>query len=298
MRSPVGVTVIAGFLGAGKTTLVRRMVGDPVIGARLAVLVNELGTLGLDEELIAAAKSTANLKTVQLSSGCLCCTLSGELPGALAELVQSGAQHIVLEASGAALASELRYRVSMAALEVPVRAEAVVTLVDAVHAERSAREHAHLFEDQLRAADLVVLSKMDLAANPEGVRAWLAARTQTQCVEAVRGDLDVAQLLGLSSDTPAPGPHGAHAFRSETVALPSPVARELLEDALEDAAHDAFRIKGLVDVKDAGPVEVQVVGDLVELTPLPAATGPRRLIVIAASDPGAPAARLRATLSG
>src|SRR5262245_53886649 len=126
----IGVTVVAGFLGSGKTTLLRRIVRDPELGPRTAVLVNELGDLGLDEELIRAESQSAALVTKQLVSGCICCTLRGDLYEALREL---GARvppprHLVIETSGAARASEVSYAVNAIGFEAPFQTDAVVTL--------------------------------------------------------------------------------------------------------------------------------------------------------------------------
>src|SRR6202012_1793284 len=121
------------------------------IGGRLAVLVNELGGLGLDAELIVGTSETASLRTVQLDSGCLCCTLKGELGQALVELARPTVgpppAPIVVGLSGAALASEVHFQIATQALDAPYYADGLVCVVDAHAAPRWSREAAPLFLD-------------------------------------------------------------------------------------------------------------------------------------------------------
>lgn len=308
-NDPIGVTVVSGFLGSGKTTLLRRIVSDPAVGPGLAVLVNELGALGLDGDLIAAAGETAQLRTVELSSGCLCCTLVGELGPALAELARptdgrSPPTHILIETSGAAMASEVRFQIGVAGLPIAVRPEAVVTLIDARLAPREALEHAALFEDQLRAADLLILNKVDLvdADQRQQRLQWLRELApQAGIIESVRAAVDPALLLGLvpmGKAVPAAHQPGSHGFSSLTVVLEAPVRAAALEDLLDALAHEVFRMKGLVRT-EAGLMEVHAVGDQVELTPStsPASHVTPRLVFIAPTLRPDLEARVRAALA-
>jgi cobalamin biosynthesis protein CobW len=291
----VGVLLVGGFLGAGKTTLLRHLVADPKTGGRLAVLVNELGALGLDGELIASAREGASLRTVQLDSGCLCCTLKGELGDALVELARPAVGppplQIVVELSGAALASEVHFQVSTQALDAPFYADGLVCVVDAHAAPRWAREAEALFVDQLARADLVLLSKLDRASGEERARTEaliLRHAPQARVTPCTFGDVDAELLLGnLAAVAPPDRAHAhTHALASETISVPGPVSREALQTFLDSTSAALFRIKGLVDVlSDAGPVAmlVQCVGDQIELVPARPAygdVGPRRLIFI------------------
>jgi G3E family GTPase len=294
MMPRVGVLLVGGFLGAGKTTLLRRLVADPRAG-RLAVLVNELGALGLDGELIASAREGASLRTVQLDSGCLCCTLKGELGDALVELARPETgpppSQIVVELSGAALASEVHFQVATQALDAPFFADGLLCVVDAHAAPRWAHEAEALFADQLSRADLVLLSKLDRASAEErAVTEALIARhaPHARVVPCAFGDVDPALLLGARDVAPPAAPlhPHAHALTSETIAVAVPIARVALDTFLDATSAMLFRIKGLVDVvTDAGPLPmfVQCVGDQIELVPARGALGPRRLIFISPS---------------
>ena len=287
--------LVGGFLGAGKTTLLQKLIRHPRAG-RLAVLVNELGALGLDGELLREAREGASLRSVQLDSGCLCCTLRGELGQALLELARpvlgEPPDEIVVELSGAALASEVHFQVATLALAAPYYADGLVCLVDACLAPRWHREADELFRDQLTRADLVLLTKLDLASADEraATEALVAELAPAARVAAcTRGEVDPALLLGgLRGEAPAATRRGhVHTLRGETIPFAAPVEREALEGVLEALAPELFRIKGLVDLRAQPgsapcPFWVQCVGDQIDLVPAGgvAADAPRRLIFI------------------
>jgi cobalamin biosynthesis protein CobW len=290
----VPVIVVAGFLGAGKTTLLRRLVADPVVGPRLAVLVNELGALGIDEELIRSATTSSSLRTVQIDSGCVCCALQGDLKDALAELARPTDRpppgHIFLETSGAAIASEVRFRIGVVGPYAGVHAEAVITVVDAAHFRRARAEAEELFTDQLECADLVLLNKIDLVAADEVERAIDEVRAvalRATVLPVVSSEVDPKLLVGavpLERDAPAAHAHrenAGHGFGSISIDVARPVVREALETMLEELAERVYRTKGVVD-SDEGALVVQSVGDQIEIEPLPEAMAAarRRLIFI------------------
>jgi cobalamin biosynthesis protein CobW len=304
-RRKVGVTVVSGFLGSGKTTLLRRVLSDPAIGPEVAVIVNDVGELGLDPALLRSAGSTKALHVTELISGCICCTLTGELTTALRSLVRgdglkSRPEHIFIEPSGIARASEVSFAVNAVGFEEPLETDAVVTLVDARHARRSHREHAELFEDQLRSADLVVLNKLDLLPEPteqQALQAWLRPfAPRATFLRTERAAIDPALLLGrVEGRVLDPTPRGSsheHDIAAVTLPVPFVVERAALEDFLDTLAERIFRIKGLVDARWPGeaagsmPTLVQAVGDRVELDLVPLdsalAKDPRRLIFIGA----------------
>ncbi len=202
------------------------------------------------------------------------------------------ARKIVVELSGAALASEVHFQIATQALDAPFYADGLVCVVDAHAAPRWAREAEALFVDQLARADLVLLSKLDRASAEERrVTEALITRhaPHARVTPCSFGDVDAGLLLGnLTPLAPLDRPHAhTHALASETILVPAPVAREALEAFLDSTSATLFRIKGLIDVQsDMGPqaTVVQCVGDQIELVPTTGAVGPRRLIFISPPD--------------
>jgi cobalamin biosynthesis protein CobW len=169
----------------------------------------------------------------------------------------------------------------------------VVTLVDAVNADRALAEHEELFRDQLLTADVVLLNKADLVPDP-AVRARmldtlrpLASRAQWLWTDHAAVDPRLLLGVGLlgSAATGAPPATGpGHGLVSVTLPAPDPLDADALEAFLEEISGSVFRVKGVVDVAGGGPMLVQAVGDHVDMEPLdarsPLRSSERRLIFI------------------
>ncbi|WP_430395832.1 CobW family GTP-binding protein [Ferrovibrio sp.] len=194
------VSVITGFLGAGKSTLLNRLLRHPAMG-ETAVIVNEFGEIGLDHALIASSSED----TVLLSSGCLCCTVRGDLVNTLRELMQkreSGAvkpfRRVVIETTGLAdPAPVLHTLMSDAVVSERFRLESVVTLVDAVNGSATLDNHMEAVK-QAAVADRLVLSKTDVA--PKAVVGELRHRLQhlnpgAPILTVVEGDIEPDKLF-------------------------------------------------------------------------------------------------------
>lgn len=162
---PIAVTVLTGFLGTGKTTLLNRLLRDPAL-ANTAVIINEFGEVGIDHLLVEQASDGV----VELSDGCLCCTVRGELMDTLADLidrVQTGRsaplKRIVIETSGLAdPVPVLQSLMGHPALAHMLRLDGVVTVVDAVNGASTLDNHVESVR-QVAVADLLVLTKSELA---------------------------------------------------------------------------------------------------------------------------------------
>jgi cobalamin biosynthesis protein CobW len=226
----VPCTIVTGFLGAGKTTLIRHVLGN-ADGRRLAVIVNEFGDVGIDGEILKGCGNAAcpEDNVVELANGCLCCTVADEFVPALdAILAKGGVEHIVIETSGLALPKPLVQAFHWPSIKSRVTVDGVVTVVDgaaladgrvafdldALAAQRkadNALDHddpiEEVFEDQIACADLVVLNKCDLLDQSGMDRASSAmAGALPRAVKVVRisdGKVDVAALLGLNVGTEA-----------------------------------------------------------------------------------------------
>ena len=231
MSSPltrIPCTIVTGFLGAGKTTLIRHVMANAQ-GRRLAVIVNEFGDVGIDGDILRGCGNSAcpEENIVELANGCLCCTVADEFVPALdAILAREGVEHIVIETSGLALPKPLVQAFHWPAIKSRVTVDGVVVVVDGAaladgrvandlnalaqqRAADSALSHddpiEEVFEDQIACADLVVLNKRDLidAAGLERAQAAIAEvlpRT-VKVIAAADGKVDQSLLLGLGVGT-------------------------------------------------------------------------------------------------
>ena len=224
----VPCTIVTGFLGAGKTTLIRHVLSNAQ-GRRLAVIVNEFGDVGIDGEILKGCGNDAcpEDNIVELANGCLCCTVADEFVPALdAILAREGIQHIVIETSGLALPKPLVQAFHWPAIKSRVTVDSIVVVVDgaaladgriahdldALAQQRSADsalDHddpiEEVFEDQIACADLVVLNKRDLLDDngvAEALKAIARALPRSVKVLTVTdGKVDEALLLGLGVGT-------------------------------------------------------------------------------------------------
>jgi cobalamin biosynthesis protein CobW len=227
----VPATIVTGFLGAGKTSLVRHLLGH-AHGRRLAVIVNEFGELGIDRELLLGCGEAAcsGDDVVELANGCLCCTVAEDFLPTLARLLDREAppEHILIETSGLALPKPLVQAFAWPEIRTRSTVDGVLTVIDgaaiaaglfAADSEAVARQRvadpalAHddpleeVFADQLACADLVILNKADLVepAALAGLRCEIEARLRAgvKLVAAQHGGLPVEVALGLAAGVEA-----------------------------------------------------------------------------------------------
>jgi cobalamin biosynthesis protein CobW len=226
----IPVTVITGFLGAGKTTLIRHLLQNNE-GRKIAVVVNEFGEVGIDGELLRSCQvcdeeETPENNIVELNNGCLCCTVQEEFYPTMQALLKRRDQidAILIETSGLALPKPLVQAFRWPEIRNSATVDGVVTVVDAqalsagtlvgdlaaLEAQRQADpnlEHEtpieELFEDQLACADLVLLTKTDLLdqTNLSQVESWLKQEVPTgvKIVPCHQGEIDSNVLLGFNA---------------------------------------------------------------------------------------------------
>ena len=187
-------TVIGGYLGAGKTTLVNHILTE-AHGLRAAVIVNDFGEVNVDAALITAHDGD----TISLANGCMCCSLTGGFAQAINAILSRGDAFdaIVVEASGVADPAKIGHYGAVLKLDL----EGVIVLVDAEQIrEKAANKYVgETVIRQLKGADLLVLNKVDLVSTQEleGVRSWLAELVPgARIVEAVNGQVPLPLLLG------------------------------------------------------------------------------------------------------
>ena len=223
----IPVTVITGFLGAGKTSLIRHLVTHAG-GRRLALLINEFGELGIDGEILKACGDEACSEDdiIELTNGCICCTVADDFLPTLTTLLDRDEKpdHILIETSGLALPKPLVKAFQWPEVRSRTTVDSVISVVDgpafqaglfaddpeAIQLQREADEMldhdsplAEVFEDQLACADMVILSKADLmdAASVEETRTRLlaGAGVGVQVIVTDHGALEPALILGLGA---------------------------------------------------------------------------------------------------
>jgi cobalamin biosynthesis protein CobW len=225
----IPATVITGFLGSGKTTLIRSML-ENAGGKKLALIINEFGDLGVDGGILKGCgiEACSEDDIIELNNGCICCTVADDFLPAMEKLLNrpDAPDHIIIETSGLALPQPLVAAFNWPDVKSRVTVDGVVTVVDAaavsegrfaddhdaVDAQRAADaslDHDNpieeLFEDQLTAADLVILTKADLvdAEAMLGVKSDIAGRMarKVSMVESANASVPNSVLLGLDAAT-------------------------------------------------------------------------------------------------
>ena len=282
----IPATIVTGFLGAGKTSLVRHLI-SAATGYRLAIIVNEFGELGIDRELLIGCgdETCDDDDIVELANGCLCCTVADDFLPTLTKLIERPAppDHILIETSGLALPKPLVQAFAWPEIRTATTVDGVLTVIDAaalaagrfaddpaaVAAQRAADpsvDHDNpleeVFGDQLACADLVILNKTDLVAPDELARlkTEIAARLRpgVRLVETRDGKIAPSVALGLDAaaedDLVArpsihelEGEHDHDDFDSFVVTC-GPVDGDAFRDRLATTirAHDILRVKGFV----------------------------------------------------
>lgn len=298
----IPATVITGFLGAGKTSLIRHLLAN-ADGRQIAVIINEFGDLGVDRELLLGCGDAecGDDDLIELANGCICCTVADEFLPTMQRLLErpQPPAHIVIETSGLALPKPLVKAFQWPDVRARTTVDGVIAVIDApaVAAGRFADgaagqqlPQAHdeplreLFLDQLACADLVMLNKMDLldAQALSGVMTEIDVlrRPETKVVPTIRGSLDARVALGMDSgvetvidarwshhDNEPEEDHGHDEFVSfvtELGPVPDPAVIETRLRAIA-AAHDVLRVKGFLDVPGKAMRHVvQAVGARVE----------------------------------
>ncbi|MBL9049505.1 MAG: cobalamin biosynthesis protein CobW [Tabrizicola sp.] len=325
----IPVTVITGFLGAGKTTLIRHLMRNPQ-GKRLAILVNEFGTVGVDGDILksCADENCPVENIVELANGCICCTVADDFIPTIEALMAMPIRpdHILIETSGLALPKPLLKAFDWPAIRSRITVDGVIALADAeavaagrfapdveaVEAQRAtdpSLDHetplSEVFEDQILCADLILLSKADLAgeAGLATARDIIAAEMNrpVPMLSMTEGVIDPRVILGLNAaaeDDLAARPshhdgaddHEHDDFDSVVINLPEVADPEALTAAITRLANEQkiLRVKGHVAVAGK-PLRllVQAVGSRVRMQfDKPWGSAPRRsqLVVIAEHD--------------
>lgn len=252
----VSVDILTGFLGSGKTTLLRHILEHGLEGRRVAVVMNEIGDVGIDGKVVEGVNVE---QMIELGSGCVCCTINREFGLALQEIVETvDPELIIVETTGVAdppnIVSETR--------QVGLSVDATICVVDALDLDRhlAASEAAR---EQLVSADFVVLNKTDLVGAAEADAAETRIRSlnpRALVVRAVRGEVDAGLLFGAGpraeDAAEEPAPRDRDHLRRDRIASfvvesARPLDRARFERFLAALPPEIYRAKGIVRFADS-----------------------------------------------
>lgn len=296
LREPIPLTILTGFLGAGKTTLLNQILTTDH-GRRVAVLVNDFGSVNIDADLVIGVEENM----ISLANGCVCCEIRDDLLVSVERLISREVfpEHILLEASG--IADPAGIWATFASSRHPewLRLDGVICVVDCeqifAHLD-DVPELLMLKARQIGFADLVILNKTDLVSpeSLEYVRAWIASMMdRVRFIEATRCVVPMSVLLGVGRDSFTLCPQDTDTrwhdhrrqFSTWTFQTEEPFDEAALREMISRRLPaSVFRCKGFIRV-DSGQRSLKVlqsVGRRTELTPAPdpEAAGPSRIVAI------------------
>lgn len=268
--SAMPVTVIAGYLGAGKTTLVNRLLRH-ADGLRIAVLVNEFGELPIDADLIESADGNV----VAIAGGCICCSYGSDLMAAMMELAKLSPrpEHVLIETSGVALPGPVAASLSLLA---DYAHDGTVVLADAETVVRQGQDRylADTIARQLAEADVIILNKADLVGAEALVatEAWVRSMTPRANIIATRQaavplDAIIGNRLAKERGGGLTLGGAAAAFETRAFDVAARCDPTALATALTDPALGILRAKGFVRDLDGCRVTIQIVGGRREVSP-------------------------------
>jgi G3E family GTPase len=306
VSEPKPLTILGGYLGAGKTTLLNHLLRQAA-GRRIAVIVNDFGEINIDADLI--ENRTAD--TLSIAGGCVCCSFGDDLIETLQSLCDrpEALDHIVIETSGVTLPRPLRASLSL----LPgLRVVGTVILADAqaVRQQATDRHVGDTVRQQLQAADLLLISKIDQVPTDAlaELRSWVGTQTGAPIIPVLHGEVPLeivlgeferwpgqadvalsgrreqARLLGVPQSLQAPTHLGSQ-YQTRTFEIPHALDPQILVHGLGALSPALLRAKGFIRDSHQQLWTVQCVGTRASLSPAPAQVGgPGRLVTISAGD--------------
>lgn len=263
--APIPVSVIGGFLGAGKTTLLNRLL-EEADGRRLGLIVNDFGDINIDEKLIVARDEDM----ISLANGCICCSIGSDFLRALVAMTSrvDPPEQIIIEASGVANPSRIS---AIAQADPDLSLQGVIVLIDAVNFVTQFDDPllTDTLEGQVRAGDLIVITKSDIVLPDEIVQVekTIAAIGATpRIISSAVGDLPIQllfEIAGSGEGSKEISGHTHHPFWTGSFVSEQPCNLDRLREAVVALPASLLRLKGMVrDAEDCGHIVQWVAGRL------------------------------------
>lgn len=275
--APIPVSIIGGYLGCGKTTLVNHLLRH-ANGTRLAILVNDFGELPIDADLIEAQDGDI----ISLSGGCVCCSYGNDLTTALIELqtLPTAPDHIIIESSGVALPGAIGGSISLLR---KLNLQCIVVMADAATVMAHAKDKylSDTIERQINDADLILLNKLDLASPTEATatETWInTINSQARVIRVTHSKVATPILLDQNHHTATiksnqnntGQPHDPTIFQTIEIAITEATDAATLAEKLASESCALVRAKGFVKDNNGELKTVQVVGRRWSVTQAPA----------------------------
>ncbi|NOX51717.1 MAG: hypothetical protein GXP16_14465 [Gammaproteobacteria bacterium] len=256
----IPITLVAGYLGAGKTTLINRLLHTKIDLSNLAILVNDFGDINIDAKMIRAA--SADGQVIGLNNGCVCCTIQDDFSQSLERLGHEAIEHILMEASGVASPAKLKAQCHYPGFHP----RACFVVIDAVNHVQNCNDKyiGYLVKDQMEQADVLVISKRDM--NPDFILTSKATQVNAQTDEIITLLSSKSSIAHADASTqPTLAKRNPPQFTTRTVALSKTINRQVLYQALLELASVIERAKGVLETSQ-GLVWVQQVGASINIT--------------------------------